>query len=78
LLISIHRLTLSTGIMDLAPLYNTVAMVEVALSTSMITTIELLISYRFNRAGDKDVYNDGLAVLIMSGKYTPKRHIRHP
>ena len=35
------------------------AIVDVALSTSMITTILELISYRFNRAGEKEVYKAG-------------------
>jgi hypothetical protein len=41
--------------MALAPLANAVAMVLVALKTSMITTILLLTSYRFNNAGERVV-----------------------
>jgi hypothetical protein len=50
-----HSSTLSTGIISLAPLNKAVAIVDVALKTSIITTTLLLISYRFNNAGDKDV-----------------------
>jgi hypothetical protein len=50
-----HLVTLSTGIMHLAPLYKAVAIVDVALSTSMITTILLLTSYKFKRDGERDV-----------------------
>ena len=41
---------------DDAPLYNAVAMVDVALNTSMMTTTELLISYKSSRAGERQVY----------------------
>ena len=44
--ISIHLDTLSTGMTHLAPLYKAVAIVEDALSTSMITTILLPTSYK--------------------------------
>jgi hypothetical protein len=50
-----HLVTLSTGIMHLAPLYKAVAIVDVALNTSMITTILLLTSYKFKRDGERDV-----------------------
>jgi hypothetical protein len=46
-----------------APLFNAVAMVEVARNTSIITTILVLTSYKCKRAGDKEVYNDGLAEI---------------
>src|SRR5580765_1937125 len=57
---SIQRRTLSTGITHLAPLCNAVAIVEVALNTSMITMMLLLISYKCTRAGESEVCNDGL------------------
>src|SRR6476646_11948021 len=60
---SIQRLTLSTGITHLAPLYNAVAIVEVALNTSMITITLLLISYRCTRAGEREVCKDGLLFI---------------
>jgi hypothetical protein len=41
-------------------LYNAAAIVEVALSTSIITTVALLISYRFNKAGEREVKRVGL------------------
>ena len=59
--------TLSTGITDFAPLYNAVAIVEVARSTSIITTMLLLISYRCNKAGEREVKRVGL--FYSSGKY---------
>ncbi len=40
----IHSSTDATGITDLAPLYKAVVIVEVALNTSMITTMLLLTS----------------------------------
>lgn len=60
---SMHRLTLSTGITHLAPLYKAVAIVEVALNTSIITTILLLISYKCTRAGESEVYRCGLSLI---------------
>jgi hypothetical protein len=42
-----------------------VAMVLVALKTSMITTILLLTSYRFNNAGESVVKSAGLLVVLM-------------
>src|SRR6185436_4895665 len=60
---SIQRLTLSTGITHLAPLCNAVAIVEVALNTSMITIMLLLMSYKFTRAGEREVCKDGLLVI---------------
>ena len=61
--ISIALGTESTGITDLAPLYNAEAIVEVALKTSIITTTLLLKSYRCNKAGDKEVLRVGLSVI---------------
>jgi hypothetical protein len=58
---------------DLAPLYKAVAIVEVALNTSMITTILLLTSYKFKRAGERDVCRDGL--LVMPSKKNKERKI---
>jgi hypothetical protein len=55
-----HSATLSTGIILLAPLCNAAAIVEVALNTSIITTILLLTSYKFKSAGDNEVCMDGL------------------
>jgi uncharacterized protein (DUF697 family) len=60
-----HSATLSTGTMALAPLANAVAMVLVALNTSMITTMLLLTSNRFNNAGESVVYSAGLMVVLM-------------
>jgi hypothetical protein len=48
----------------LATLCKTVAIVDVALSTSIITTMLLLTLYRCNRAGDKEVCKVGLAEFI--------------
>jgi hypothetical protein len=56
--------TLSTGIIHLAPLCKTVAIVEVALKTSMITTILLLTLYKCNRAGDSEVCKEGFTEFI--------------
>ena len=46
------------------PLNNAVVIVDVARSTSMITTIDSLTSYKCNSAGDKQVCNDGRSKLI--------------
>jgi hypothetical protein len=59
----IHPATLSTGITDFAPLYKAAAMVEVALSTSIITTVLSEMSYRFNNDGDNTVFNEGISFL---------------
>jgi hypothetical protein len=59
-----HRLTESTGIIVFAPLNNAVAIVDVARSTSIITTTALLRSYKCKRDGESEVYNVGLSWLI--------------
>jgi hypothetical protein len=64
LLISMALGTESTGITHLAPLYNAAAIVEVALNTSIITTTLLLKSYRFNNAGEMQVWRDGLLLMV--------------
>src|SRR5450432_80055 len=56
---SIHFATLSTGTIYRAPLYKAVAMVEVARSTSMITTVAWDALYKCNSAGDMEVYKNG-------------------
>jgi hypothetical protein len=63
-----HSATLSTGIILLSPLCKAAAMVEVARSTSMITTMLLLTSYRFNNAGDKQVKRVGFVFKNFSLK----------
>jgi hypothetical protein len=55
-----HRGTVATGITDAAPLYKAVAMVDVALSTSMMTTMLSVTSYKCKRAGEKHVNKEGL------------------
>jgi len=60
-----HSATLSTGIMLLAPLCNAAAIVEVALNTSIITTILLLTLYKCKSAGDKEVYREGLFEIFV-------------
>jgi Gpi18-like mannosyltransferase len=60
-----HFGTLSTGIMHFAPLNKAVAMVEVARSTSMITTMVFLTSYKCSRAGDNEVYKVGFRVFMI-------------
>ncbi len=50
------------------PLYKAVAIVEVALNTSMITTIASCNLYRSKSAGDKDVKSVGL--FCMQAKIT--------
>ncbi len=59
--------TLATGITLSAPLYNAVAMVDVALNTSIITTTLLATSYRSSIRGDNKVLIDGF--LLIAGKY---------
>lgn len=44
----------------LAPLCNAAAIVDVARNTSMITTMLLLTSYKFNNAGEREVNSVGL------------------
>ena len=56
----IHFSTVSTGIIREAPLYKAVAMVDVALKTSIITTMELSQSYNCNNLGDSTVCKTGL------------------
>src|SRR5688500_2320147 len=73
--ISMHFVTQSTGITHLAPLYKAVAIVEVALSTSMITTTLLLTSYKFKRGGERQVYSVGL-LLLMQYNEMRKRNYR--
>src|SRR6187200_977472 len=72
--ISKHFDTLSTGMTHFAPLNNAVAIVEVARSTSMITTMLLLISYKFNRAGENDVYRAGLLILMHYNKMKKRNY----
>jgi hypothetical protein len=50
-----QRGTVATGMTAAAPLYKAVAMVDVALNTSMITTTLLLMSYKLRSAGDNEV-----------------------
>jgi hypothetical protein len=61
-----HLATLSTGMMYFEPLYKAVAIVEVARSTSMITTIALFASYKCIKAGEKEVCKLGLDFVIYS------------
>src|SRR5215213_10856104 len=58
-----HFSTLSTGITSFAPLYKAVAIVEVARKISITTTTQSRTLYKCNKAGDKDVYKVGLAIL---------------
>ena len=62
--IRMQSVTADTGITSFAPLCRAVAMVEVALNTSMITTMLLLTSYKCNKAGEREVYKEGLLLLI--------------
>jgi hypothetical protein len=60
-----QRETLSTGMTDFAPLYKAVAIVDVALNTSMITTILLLTSYKCKTEGERDVCKLGLLSMLL-------------
>jgi hypothetical protein len=60
-----QRDTLSTGMTDLAPLNKAVAIVEVALNTSMITTTLLVASYKWRRAGESEVCKVGLLLMLL-------------
>jgi hypothetical protein len=66
---------LSTGITLAAPLYNAVAIVEVALKTSIMTTTLLATSYSSNKRGDKIVVIEGL--LIWGAKISLPLYYSH-
>ncbi len=53
--IRLQSATAETGITLDAPLYKAVAMVDVALKTSIITTMESFKSYKCKRAGERTV-----------------------
>jgi len=59
-----HRLMLSTGITHFAPLRKAAAIVDVALNTSMMTTMLLLTSYKCTNAGERQVKMDGLLLML--------------
>ncbi len=64
--IFLHSSTAATGITLDAPLNKAVAIVEVALKTSIITTAALFKSYKCKRAGESEVKIVGF--LFMGGK----------
>ncbi|GAC1605150.1 MAG: hypothetical protein NVS3B8_15910 [Chitinophagaceae bacterium] len=53
-------------------------MVDVALSTSIITTIALLMSYSCKSAGEKEVNNEGLSLLIIIIRAANVKHYPQP
>jgi hypothetical protein len=66
-----HFATVETGITEVAPLNKAVVMVDVARSTSMITTTLLVMSYKSINAGDRQVYKflllDSIRVYFTNG-----------
>src|ERR1044072_2650371 len=60
-----HSSTDATGITLVAPLYSAVQIVEVALSTSIITTILFFTSYKCKSAGERHTSNEGRLVAVI-------------